>query len=69
MDPNLSAPPDSPRPGTLAETPGALEEPGTPALIARINQLSRTAFHLRESEEWNDMLAMAEEARALAESI
>lgn len=65
----MAASPNRPRPGTLPELQDAVAEPATQALIARIDQLTRDAFHLRESEQWDDMLAMAEKGRALAESI
>jgi hypothetical protein len=64
MDPNMAASPNRPRPGTRPELQDAVAEPATQALIARIDQLTRDAFHLRESEQWDDMLAMAEKGRA-----
>jgi signal transduction histidine kinase len=69
MDPNISALPNPPRPGTLPELQDEAAPADTQALIARVDQLSREAFHLRESEQWDDMLTMAEEARELAETI
>src|SRR5688500_16491673 len=47
---------------------GAPIERGAENPVAYVDQLNREAFHLRESEQWDRMLALSDEARSLAES-